>query len=97
MQESIDDVPTDYIQLFNQNLYSVNMDCVPQVLQAYEELGVKHEPLRLIPPQFESPLPPLQAAVSTFIYFVNKQNRRICIEFCYSSLLHVVILLSIVD
>lgn len=39
------------------------MDCLPHVLQAFEELGVKHEPLRLIPPQFESPLPPLQAAV----------------------------------
>lgn len=26
-------------------------------------LDVKHEPLRLIPPQFETPLPPLQPAV----------------------------------
>ena len=25
--------------------------------------GVKHEPLKLITPQFETPLPPLQAAV----------------------------------
>ncbi|KAK8784248.1 hypothetical protein V5799_009387 [Amblyomma americanum] len=31
--------------------------------RAYEELGVPHEPLRLISPQFECPLPPLQPAV----------------------------------
>lgn len=28
-----------------------------------QELGLKHEPLNLIPPQFEVPLPPLQPAV----------------------------------
>lgn len=32
--------------------------------RAYEELNVKHEPLRLIEPEFETPLPPLQPAVS---------------------------------
>ena len=31
--------------------------------RASEELGVKHEQLTLIPPQFETPLPPLQPAV----------------------------------
>lgn len=34
----------------------------------YDALGVKHEPLRLIAPQFETPFPPLQLAVSSFIY-----------------------------
>ena len=29
-------------------------------INAYKELGIKHEPLRLITPQFETPLPPLQ-------------------------------------
>jgi len=29
----------------------------------YDKLGVKHEPLSLIPPQFETPLPPLKPAV----------------------------------
>ena len=37
-------------------------DLAPLV-QAYEDLSVKHEPLKLITPQFETPLPPLQAAV----------------------------------
>lgn len=32
--------------------------------RAYEQLNVKHEPLQLIQPQFETPLPVLQPAVS---------------------------------
>ena len=36
---------------------------MPRGITAYKELGIKHEPLRLITPQFETPLPPLQAAV----------------------------------
>ena len=32
--------------------------------RAFEELRVKHEQLQLITPQFETPLPPLQPAVS---------------------------------
>jgi len=32
--------------------------------RAYEQLKVPHEQLTLIPPQFETPLPPLQPAVS---------------------------------
>ncbi len=36
---------------------------IPEALALYETLGVKHESLSLIPPQFECPLPPLQPAV----------------------------------
>ena len=36
---------------------------MPRGITAYKELGIKHEPLRLITPQFETPLPHLQAAV----------------------------------
>ena len=36
---------------------------VPEARRLYEELGVKHEPLTLIPPQFETPLPALRPAV----------------------------------
>ena len=32
--------------------------------RAYEDLRVKHEPLLLITPQFETPLPLLQPAVN---------------------------------
>lgn len=41
----------------------MHLNSVPVVISAYSRLGVKHEPLRLIPPKFETPLPPLQPAV----------------------------------
>lgn len=69
LQESTDDslMYSDYTHLFNQKLYSLNMKCVPKVLEAYETLKIRHESLRLIPPQFNSPLPPLQPAVSLIL------------------------------
>nr|XP_026499878.1 intraflagellar transport protein 52 homolog [Vanessa tameamea] len=49
--------------LFTWRLFSLNLSHLPEVLGLYGELGVKHEPLRLIAPQFETPFPPLQLAV----------------------------------
>ncbi|KAM3956731.1 LOW QUALITY PROTEIN: intraflagellar transport 52 [Aphomia sociella] len=49
--------------LFNWKLFSLNLAQLPEVLGLYDALGVKHEPLRLIAPQFETPFPPLQLAV----------------------------------
>ena len=48
---------------------SVTTDSIYQITHrffcsAYQQLNVKHEPLQLITPQFETPLPPLQPAVS---------------------------------
>lgn len=63
LQEAVDDVPSDCTRLFNYNLHSVNMQLLPTILEAYDQLQIKHEPLKLIPPHFESPLPPLQPAV----------------------------------
>lgn len=57
------DVPHEYSKLFKYDLYSINLNMVPMCIQAYDHLGVKHEPLNLIRPQFESPLPPIQIAV----------------------------------
>lgn len=65
LQES-EEIPTDYTKLFDKRLFSINTDVVPAAIKAYEQLNVKHEPLRLITPQFETPLPLLQAAVSVF-------------------------------
>ena len=42
-----------------------------QYCRAYEDLRCKHEPLLLITPQFETPLPPLQPAVSWNLSFSN--------------------------
>ena len=36
---------------------------MPESIDLYKTLGIKHEPLTLIPPQFETPMPGLQAAV----------------------------------
>ncbi|CAN8002155.1 unnamed protein product [Ixodes hexagonus] len=55
--------PADPTELFQQQLYSLDNSLLPSVIRAYQELNVPHEPLRLISPQFESPLPPLQPAV----------------------------------
>lgn len=53
----------DYMQLFDHKMYSMNTNSVPEALKLYEELGVKHQPLKIITPKFEAPYPPLQPAV----------------------------------
>ncbi|XP_002730611.2 intraflagellar transport protein 52 homolog [Saccoglossus kowalevskii] len=62
LQES-DDVPKDFTALFNDTLFKMDTSVVPKVIKAIDTLGCKHEPLTLIQPQFETPLPPLQPAV----------------------------------
>ncbi|KAJ8940638.1 hypothetical protein NQ318_020695 [Aromia moschata] len=53
----------DYTKLFDHKMYSMNTNHVPEALELYEELGVKHETLKIIKPKFEAPYPPLQPAV----------------------------------
>ena len=55
------------LHVFMFQLTSIDMNLVPAAMESYEKLNVKHEPLRLITPQFETPLPPLQPAVSAFL------------------------------
>ncbi|KAL4235510.1 Intraflagellar transport protein 52 [Mactra antiquata] len=62
LQES-DDIPRDITSLFDNSLFKLDTSLVPKSIKAYEQLNVKHEPLTLITPQFEMPLPPLQPAV----------------------------------
>ena len=57
-----DPIPADFSKLFDCNLFAFDTSLVPEAVQLYERLRVKHEPLRLIAPQFEAPLPPLQAS-----------------------------------
>lgn len=61
-QES-EDIPRDFTKLFTQELFQVGNSMVPHVVHAYKELEVKHEQLKLIEPNFETPLPPLRPAV----------------------------------
>jgi len=62
LQEN-EELPKDFQKLFNDTLFKFDTDLIPEAVDLYEQLGVKHEPLSLIPPQFECPLPPLNPAV----------------------------------
>ena len=59
LQES-EEVNRDFTKLFDDQLFSFNTDLIKPTIDMYKELRIKHEPLSLIPPQFETPLPPLQ-------------------------------------
>ncbi|KAJ3292985.1 Intraflagellar transport protein 52 [Rhizoclosmatium sp. JEL0117] len=58
-----EDVPKDFTTLFDVKLFGFDTGLVPDAVQLYGELRLKQEPLSLIQPQFETPLPPLQPAV----------------------------------
>ncbi|KAJ3304684.1 Intraflagellar transport protein 52 [Blyttiomyces sp. JEL0837] len=62
LQES-EELPKDFTTLFDLNLFKFDTSLIPDAIKLYEELRLKHEPLSLIQPQFETPLPPLQPAV----------------------------------
>lgn len=47
LQES-DEIPKDFTTLFTQKLYKFDTDLVPESIDLYKNLGVKHEPLTLI-------------------------------------------------
>lgn len=72
--ESLDcDIPADFKKMFGMRLHSINNDLLPSVIDLYKQLGVQYEPLKIIKPQFEIPLPPLQLAVSVMqhLLFIN--------------------------
>lgn len=58
-----EELPMDFTELFDHTLFKYDVSMIPEAVRLYEKLHVKHEPLSLIPPQFEVPLPPLQPAV----------------------------------
>ncbi|KAG9412115.1 Intraflagellar transport protein 52 [Aphanomyces cochlioides] len=62
MQEG-EELPKDFTKLFDNTLFKFDTSLIPDAVALFKELGVKHEPLSLIPPQFETPLPPLKPAV----------------------------------
>nr|CDS25343.1 intraflagellar transport protein 52 [Hymenolepis microstoma] len=61
--EESEEIPKRVEDMFDQKLFAIDTSLVPKVLEAYEKLRVEHEPLTLITPEFETPLPPLQPAV----------------------------------
>lgn len=50
MQES-EELPKDFTKLFDSTLFKFDTSLIPEAVSLYKELGVKHEPLTLIPPQ----------------------------------------------
>ncbi|RHY27196.1 hypothetical protein DYB32_006971 [Aphanomyces invadans] len=60
MQEG-EELPKDFTKLFDNTLFKFDTSLIPDAVALFKELGVKHEPLSLIPPQ--TPLPPLKPAV----------------------------------
>ena len=62
LQET-EEVTKDFTTLFDDALFKFDTSLIPEAVDLYTQLDVKHEPLSLIPPQFEHPLPPLQPAV----------------------------------
>ena len=62
LQES-EEVTKDFTTLFDETLFKFDTSLIPEAVALYDKLDVKHEPLSLIPPQFEHPLPPLNPAV----------------------------------
>eukprot|EP00727_Mastigamoeba_balamuthi_P004639 m51a1_g14173 putative intraflagellar transport protein 52 homolog (456) ;mRNA; r:26028-27781 len=61
--QDVDELPSDFTDLFDDSLYKMDTGLVTDSIALYKKLNVEHEPLSLIPPQFEAPLPPLQPAV----------------------------------
>ena len=55
--------PANFNDLYDMNMFKIDNELVPEAISLYDKLHVKHEILGIIPPQFETPLPPLQLAV----------------------------------
>lgn len=58
-----EEISSDFMSLFDMSLYEYSTRHACTIDQLYTDLEVKHEPLALIPPAFEVPLPQLQPAL----------------------------------
>eukprot|EP01002_Notosolenus_urceolatus_P001104 NODE_1281_length_1492_cov_101.135828_g1065_i0.p1 GENE.NODE_1281_length_1492_cov_101.135828_g1065_i0~~NODE_1281_length_1492_cov_101.135828_g1065_i0.p1 ORF type:complete len:443 (+),score=141.14 NODE_1281_length_1492_cov_101.135828_g1065_i0:52-1380(+) len=61
--EEKDRLPQDFTQMYADDMFRFDTSVIPEAVQLYDQLSVKHEPLTLIHPEFEVPLPALQPAV----------------------------------
>jgi len=43
-------MPKDFTTLFKNDLYKFDTDLIPEAIDLFKTLSVKHEPLTLIPP-----------------------------------------------
>lgn len=56
-------VPVDFTRLFSKELFELDNRVLVEVHRAFDQMQMDREPLKLIKPQFETPLPPLQPAI----------------------------------
>ncbi len=56
-------LPQDINELFCDHLTEFDISLLPEVVKLYDTLKVKEQPLSLIPPEFECPIPPLSLSV----------------------------------
>ncbi|KPI90054.1 putative intraflagellar transport protein component [Leptomonas seymouri] len=66
--EQHEELPRDFTQLFDLETFKIDTDHIPDVVDTYQKLSVKLEPLTLIPPEFQAPLPPVKPAVFDAIH-----------------------------
>ncbi|KPA82647.1 putative intraflagellar transport protein component [Leptomonas pyrrhocoris] len=66
--EQHEELPRDFTQLFDLETFKIDTDHIPDVVDTYQKLLVKLEPLTLIPPEFQTPLPPVKPAVFDAIH-----------------------------
>jgi intraflagellar transport protein 52 len=52
----------DFIKLLDSTLQYIGLENWPEAIKSYELVGLKHEPLTLVPPIFEVPHAPLEPA-----------------------------------
>lgn len=66
--EQHEELPRDFTQLFDLETFKIDTDRIPDVVDTYQKLSIKLEPLTLIPPEFQTPLPPVKPAVFDAIH-----------------------------
>lgn len=61
--EESEEIPSDYTNLFSKEIRKISNRMLTQISKTIDEFQVEKRPLKLIKPNFETPLPPLQPAV----------------------------------
>ena len=57
-----DEIPVDFNELFDKTMLKLDISAIPKVMKLYGQLGIKREPLSIVEPRFETPIPPLEMA-----------------------------------
>ena len=55
--QGLEDLPVDFSRLFDLNVHKFDLNHISDVVNMYKTLCIPHQPITLIAPQFECPLP----------------------------------------